>query len=600
MKMNMRKYWTRTLAAGILLLGASCVNEDSRFSGGEEMPDGGNTGYLSFAELTVKVEDRMEEVNQRPEARAATRAGNTDLDTYRVEILDAAGNAVEVVDGNGAAVKSFLYGDRPQQIELPVGSYTLSVRSGDTPETAWEGDDDTPTYGADAKFAITKGNTTALTDVTCRLLTVQVTVAYKDTLVATMSEQTTARLVLGELNALTFEGREPAKAGFLKPVSGQKNPLVLYLTTKFNGKEIKEQPLTVAEDAKAGEWRKITVGLQHAEDGTLVINAEIETWVYNEEVVVDTRSLAMFSEERIPDENDPDAPKLVWPGHSLDEVFKLTPDNFNENGYFNESCDFTVTTKDPMASFEISIETDNAAFRNLLNAAELTEPKDMFTLPAESVARTALRSWGFPAVNLNVTERTFYLHELMRVIDDYEGSHTFTMTIADEAGRKSTFVLAIEVSAGGPDPRIVWVGEKRDIKKRYNTADLQEPGSVNIKITASQGVKSLLVKITGALVPTLSDVDIPAEFDLVDPEATQAGLSDQLVGLGFPVGADVTGKTSLEFDITSFMPLMATSDGRTDFRLKVIDNEGTETHEKVRVFVGPAGGENDGEEDDEW
>lgn len=599
MKMNIRKYWARMLAAGILLLGAaSCVDEDSRFSGGGEGPDSGNVGYLSFAELTVKIEDRMEEVNQAPEARAATRAGNTDLDTYEVEILDASGSAVEIAGKNGDTVKSFPYGERPEQIELPVGSYTLSVRSGDTPATAWEGDDDTPTYGADAKFAITKGNTTALTDVTCRLLTVQVSVAYKDTLIATMSEQTTAKLVLGEQNALTFEGREPAKAGFLKPEAGQKNPLVLYLTTTFNGKEIKEQRLTVAEDAKAGEWRKITVGLQHAEDGTVVINAEIETWVYNEEVVVDTRSLALFSEERIPDENDPDAPKLEWPGHPLDETFKLTPDNFDDEGYFNESCDFTVTTKDPMASFEISVTTTNTAFEATLRAAELTQPVDMFTLPVESVARTALRSWGFPAVNLNVTKRTFYLHELMRVIDDYEGTHTFTMTIADEADRKSTFVLAIEVSAGGPDPGIEWVDHK--IKKRYNTADLQADGSVKIRVTASQGVKSLLVKITGSLVETLDSVEIPAEFDLVDPEATKEGLSTKLEGLGFPVGADVVGKTKLEFDITNFMPMMATSAGRTDFRLKVIDGEGTEIHEKVRVFVGPAGGENDGEEDDEW
>lgn len=601
MKTNIRKYFTLALASG-LLLAASCVDEDSRFSGGEEKPDKENVGYLSFAELNVTVEDRTEEVGQMPEARhAVTRAGNTDLDTYTVEILDAAGKAVEVTDKNGNAVKSFRYADRPEQIELPVGSYTLQVNSAsETPATAWEGEEGTPTYGANANFAITKGNTTALTDVTCRLLTVKVTVAYKDTLVATMSEKTTAKLVLGDKTALTFEGREPALAGFLKPEAGQKNRLVLYLTTTFNGKEIREQPLVVAEDAKAGEWRKITVGLQHAEDGTVVISAEIETWVYNEEVTVDARVVAATAllEERIPDENDPDAPKLEWPGHSLDEVFKLTPDNFDENGYFNEPCDFTITTKDPMASFEIGIETDNEAFRNLLHAAELTQPVDMFTLPAESVARTALRSWGFPAVNLSGTKRTFPLSELMRVIDDYEGLHTFTLTIADEAGRKSTFTLTIEVAAGGLDPGISWVG--RDITQRYNTADLQEPGSVQIRITASQGISSLLVKITGSLVETLGSVNIPAEFDLTDPEATQAGLSDQLEGLGFPVSADVVGKTSLEFDITSFMPLMSTSSGRTDFRLKVIDGEGTEVHEKVRVFVGPAGGENNGEEDDEW
>lgn len=575
MKMDIRKYF---ILAASALLSVACVNENSRFGGGEEEPDKENVGYLSFAELNVTVEERVEDVGSTPEARALTRAGNTDLATYAVEILDAAGQPVEVTDKNGNAVKSFAYADRPQQIELPVGSYTLSVSSGDTKDAAWDGEEGTPTYGANAKFAITKGNVTSLTDVTCRLLSVKVTVAYKDTLIATMSENTTARLVLSDANALTFEGREPALAGFLKPMAGQKNPLVLYLTTTFNGKQINEQPLSVAEDAKAGEWRKITVGLQHAEDGSVVISAEIETWVYNEEVVVDTRTLATFCEERIPDENDPDAPKLEWPGHSLDEVLKLTPDNYDENGYFNEPCDFTVTTKAPMASLVIDIATDNPEFRALLDAKELTEPKDLFTV--QGLARTALRSWGFPLVNLNVTKRTFPLEVLMKILSDYEGTHTFAMTITDEAGRKSTHTLAVEMSSGGPDPRIVWVGH--DITQRYNTSELQEPGSVQIRITASQGVKSLKVAISGAL-----DLDgiVPSEFDLADPEATEAGLSEKLEGLGFPVGADVAGKASLSFDITSFMELMGTFPGDTDFEMTVVDATGVETAEKVMVHV---------------
>ena len=547
--MDIRKYFTWALAAGALLA-ASCVEETSRFEGGEEKPDPNNVGYLSFSELNVTVEERMDDVGNTPEARAATRAGNTDFATYRVEILDAAGNAVEVTDKNGTACKSFLYADRPQQIELPAGSYTLSISSGPTKDAAFEGDEGTPTYGASPKFTITKGNTTALTDVVCRLLSVKVTVAYKDTLVATMSEKTRAELVLGDKNALTFEGREPALAGFLKPLAGQKNPLVLYLTTKFNGKEITEQPLTVADDAKAGEWRKITVGLQHAEDGSVIINAEIETWVYNEEVVVDTRTLATFCEDRI----------------------------YDENGYFTEPCEFTITTKDPMASLVIDITTDNPEFRTLLDAKELTEPKDMFTV--QGLALTALRSWGFPAKNLAVTERTFPLEVLMKILSDYEGTHAFAMTIVDEAGRKSTSTLTIEVSAGGPDPRIVWVGH--DIKKRYNTADLQKPGSVQIRISATQGVQSLTVAISGAL-----DLDgmVPSKFDLADPEATEAGLSEKLKGLGFPVGAEVTGQTALSFDITSFMALMGTFPGDTDFEMTVVDSTGVETAEKVMVHV---------------
>ena len=574
MKTLIRKYTILALAACSLLTG-SCVKETSRFEGEGGGIDMQNSGYLSFSDLIVTVEDRTENVGQNPEAYAVTRAGNTDLDTYSVVIMNANGDLMDVVDKNGTACTQFKYGDRPELIELPTGIYTLSVFSGETPDSAWEGEDGTPTYGASQRFTIAKSETTLLQEMTCHLLSVKVSVAYKDTLIATMSENTQAELVLGENTSLLFEGKEPALAGYLKPDADRKNPLVLYLTTTFNGKRIDRQPLTVTSDAKAGEWRKITVGLQHAEDGTLIINAEIETWISNEEVVIDTRSIAAFSEERIPDENDPDAPKLEWPGHSLDEVFKLTPDCYDKNGYFNEPCDFTVKTKDPMASFVVAIATDNPEFSTLLAVKELTEPKDLFTV--EGLARTALRSWGFPALNLNVTERTFPLDALMKILSDYEGTHTFTMTIVDEAGRKSTYTLTIEVSAGGSEPRIVWVGQ--DITQRHDAVEGLE---VNIRIAAPQGVKSLLVTISGAL-----DLDgmLPATFDLADPEAAKEGLSETLREFGFPVGEEVVGQKSISFDISSFIPLMSTFQGDTDFTLTVTDMEGRTATEAVMIRI---------------
>ncbi|MCM1151787.1 MAG: DUF4493 domain-containing protein [Alistipes sp.] len=575
MKTNIRKY-TLTALTACALLAASCVKETSRFEGEEGGGGTRNSGYLSFSDLIVTVEDRTENVGQTPEAYAATRAGNTDLESYNVVIMDADGELVELLDKNGTPCTQFRYGDRPEQIELPVGLYMLSVFSGETPPTAWEGEEGTPTYGATQRFTIVKGETTLLQEMTCHLLSVKVSVAYKDTLIATMSENTQAELVLGDNNSLTFEGKEPALAGYLKPEADRKNPLVLYLTTTFNGKRIDRQPLTVTSDAKAGEWRKITVGLQNAEDGTLIINADIETWISNEEVVIDTRTIAAFCEERIPDENDPDAPKLLWPGHSFDEPFTLDADKFDDNGYFNEPCDFTISTAAPMVSFTVNVATDNAEFEQYLKINRLTEAVDLFTV--QGIARTTLRAWGFPAVNLNVTERTFPLKDLMKLLFDYEGTHTFTMTIADEEGRKSTYALTIAVQlATGTAPRIVWEG--KDIGQRYDAVEGLE---VNIRITAPLGVRSLLVEISGAL-----DLDgmLPASFDLADPETAMPGLSATLEGFGFPVGDEVEGQTSISFDISAFIPLMETFKGDTDFTLTVIDTEGETITEKVMIRV---------------
>lgn len=589
----MKRRFPRYLTLLLGLLAASCVTETARFEENGEKTDDRNIGYLTFEQLEMTVVDRTEDIDHRPESYAATRAGNTDVESYTVEILDANGRAVEVTDKNGVTGTAFTYGDRPDLIELPVGAYTLSVYSGPTKEAAWEGEEGTPTYGATQNVTITKGNTTALQDMTCRLLSVKVAVAYKDTLIATMSENTTAEVVLGEKNALVFEGKEPAGVGYLKPAANQSNPLVLYLTTTFNGKQIDRQPLVVTQDAKAGQYRNITVGLQHAEDGTVIINAEIETWLENDEIVVDCQEVAVtaFCEDRIPDENDPDAPKLEWPGHSLDETYLLDDTKFDENGYYNEPCDFTIRTTVPMTSLLVEVATDNAGYRSLLDAAELTGPKDMFTV--EGKARTALRSWGFPAVNLNVTERTFPLSELMKVLYDYEGNHVFTLTIADEADRKSVYELKIEVKHDtGDAPKIVWIGHEAQAIEGKTQAEIEAMATtvtddldVRIRITAPKGIQSLDVEISGAL--DVSDVGMPSKFDLVDPDATKEGLSETLGkdGFGFPVGAEVAGQTDIEFDITQFLSLMGTFPGATWFTLTVTDMDSNRTQRAIILRI---------------
>ncbi len=556
----------------LLLLTSACVKETSGFEGGGEPDEGPNVGYLALASLDATIEERLEEIGP---ARG-TRAANTDLDSYMVEILDAQGNPVEITDGNGEPTSRFAYGDRPELIELPVGRYTLSVCSGPTPDVAREGDEGSPTYGATQIFTIIKEQTSTLQNMTCRLLTVRATVAYKDTLIATMSDDTQSELVLSGDRSFVFEGVYPEDIVYLKPKEGQTNPLILYLTTVFDGKPITRQPLQVAKNAKAGEWRRIEVNIQHAEDGTIIINAEVETWVAGKPVDVDVVTLAALCEEPIPDENDPNAPKLEWPGHALDEPIRLTQDEFDEEGHFIAPCDFTMTSTTPITSFEIAITTNNAAFRNLLEANELTQPCDMFTV--EGPARTLLRSWGFQAIHLNVTERTFSLADLMRVLFDYEGRHTFTLTLANEAGMKSSYALAIEVDpSGGADPRIKWDGY--DIKQRYDTFEGME---VNIKVTATQGVASLLVSIEGAL-----DLDgmIPAQFDLTDPEAAMEGLGATLRKFGFPTGDEVIGQTELDFSITTFIPLLDTFKGDSDFRLTVVDAAGNTATEAIMLRV---------------
>lgn len=572
------KYFAAILVAAAAL---ACVSEKPNVDPTPEPPvDGREVGTLSLdaQSFGLTVESRNEEIDNTP--GAATRSnGNVDIDTYTVEIIDTKTGA--------AAVEPFLYGNRPTDpIELPVGSYRLKVTSGTTPDTAWEGEENTPTYGVEHDFSIAKGKSTELGMLTCRPLSVKVTVAYRQSLYELLSADTEADVVLSDTHSLVFE-KDEARAGYLRPLhtgADEANDLVLYLTTVYEGKQITRQPLKVTNNAKAGEWRKITIYLENGESGTIIINAEIETWVNGETIDIDVQQLATISEAVIPDDSDPNAPKIVW--SATDELVRdkveLTADSYDENGYYTGDANLTVHATDPMTRFLLEVTTDNAAVQTILEENELAGEVDLFTVDGK--ARTRLRLWGFPVVNLGVTDRTFDLDPLFKVVFDYEGTHTFKMTITDAANRRSTTELILEVDkSGGADPNIIWVGNNIDV--RHEAYDGLQ---VVIRVKAKEGIRSLKVGISGTLAsdPTeLSGLGLADSFDLVDPESTREGLGAALKGLGFPVGDDVRGKAAISFDITTFMGLLGSFPGNNDFKLTVTDNKGQVCEKTLMLYV---------------
>lgn len=604
MKHDMKKVLrTLTAAAAIATMTAACVSEATEWNKGHET-DGQGNGYISFATGGLIVDDRNETVGSNPSTSAATRAGNTDTDTYTVEIYNTADDAQPAA--------AFVYGERGNApIELPTGTYYIKVFSDTTPATAWEGDPATPTYGAyvdkytnaegkETAIEITKNHTAdnplRIGKITCRLQTVKATVSLHEAMKA-LTSGTSVDLVLGGVNSLEFTESEigtvrkngstteqvtPAKACYLKPVEGKKNPLVLYLTTTFEGKAITRQPMSISPDAKAGEFRKITLNLDNADNGSLIITAQIETWVYDEKVDVDVATLAVLSESKIPDEDDPDAPKLELSGASIDDVFALNESMFDENGDCTSPCSFTLTAKAPLAKFTVEVESTNTAFAEYIAANSLDTPVDI--CGSESgPAKAALRSWGFPTTNIaGQTSRTFSLKNLMSTLyPAYEGEHTFNMVLTDGDGRKTEYAFRVAVDlAAASDPDIRWIGE--DIDTRHDTYAGME---IKIRVKASKGIASLKVKISGAL--DLSDVQMPNEFDLVDPDASKEGLSATLGkdGFGFPVCDEVRNQTELEFEISQFVPLMSSFKGDTDFELTVVDNEGETITKAVKLRV---------------
>lgn len=96
-----------------------------------------------------------------------------------------------------------------------------------------------------------------------------------------------------------------------------------------------------------------------------------------------------------------------------------------------------------------------------------------------------------------------------------------------------------------------------------------------IHIHSDAPIASLNVKIESNFLTEsmLSGVGLTSEFDLANPVKDGKDYTEGLKGLGFKVGDEVKGETELDFDITTFMPLIFEA-GDHKFIITVKDENG--------------------------
>lgn len=105
----------------------------------------------------------------------------------------------------------------------------------------------------------------------------------------------------------------------------------------------------------------------------------------------------------------------------------------------------------------------------------------------------------------------------------------------------------------------------------YDVNDFVANGyTADLTMSVPNGAKSVVVKIDSDNLD-VTDVGLVNEFDL----ATVSGdLATSISGLGFPIGDQVVNQTTLNFDITQFVGLLANFQGKSNFIITVTDNKG--------------------------
>ena len=392
-------------ASAAMMLFASCQKSPVQNEKGD--------GFLSFGEFSLVVDEAV--------VTKADPAG----DNYSIKILDTEGNAVKTL--TYAQVK-----ENDDMVSLSAGSYTLVASSlaGDVPTASWEN----PIYGTSKQFTIAAGEVTQIGNLTCTLLQCKVTVSYSDEFLESVtgegktSVEVTAGYPLDYV--LNANGTYDQSAGFF--AVGEGSTMTVVFKGNFDGKNAKMTKTFSGIEAK--QWRQIKFIKKKNEQGEATFDIVINDLISDE-----TLNNYVNADEEIIGE-DPDAPKGDG-GIVLDfdydagcdseltdlENMVIVPDSERVM-----SIKLKAVVPGGILKFTVEIESTSEAFRNALDAAggaliDLINPSEANNVIFQVVP--------FPhgADLVGQTEVAFDLSAAQGAIINYPGTHTFMMTIVDQA-----------------------------------------------------------------------------------------------------------------------------------------------------------------------
>ena len=400
----MKKISILTIASAFLMLMASCQKSPVQNAKGD--------GFLSFGEFSLEVDEAVD--------TKADPAG----DNYSIEIIDA----------DGATVKTLTYAQvkaNGDMVTLPSGVYTLVAKSlaGEVPVASWEN----PVYGTSKQFIIKAGEVTQIGNLTCTLVQCKVTISYSDEFLAAITGPgaTSVEVTAGYPLEYTLgeDGVYDQSAGYFA-VNG--NTMEVVFSGNIEGKNANMTKTFTGIEAR--QWRQVKFIKKKNEQGDatfdIVINDLVSDEVLNNSVDV---------EEEIIGE-DPDAPKGDG-GISLDFDYEAGCDEQLTD--LNNMVIVPVSERDMaimlkatvpggILKFSVDVQSDNSGFNNALDAAGGSHI-DLINPSAEAGIIFDVVPFPHGADLLGQTEVAFDLSAAQDAIINYKGTHTFLMTIVDQA-----------------------------------------------------------------------------------------------------------------------------------------------------------------------
>lgn len=433
---------TRIYSLLVALMSVVAFSACDDWTPGEQGGYPANTGGVSSARMNVSVNDEV------------TAIGRDIVDTsdFLVTVTLQGSDEVAVYEGKPC---SWTYSAMPQIFTLPVGDYTVTVRSHEPADAAWS----MPYYEGAADFTVKNNDVTYIGTVTCNFASVKVEVRFSKELAEAMSNDSKVDVVAGVAGtSLTWTASE-TRYGYFYPADD--NPTII---ATFTG-NIKGQTVSATKnvtDAKRGNYYIFSFSVNSGnpilpdESGDVtnagiqidfeVIESDINQSVRPGETPTDPDKHP--DTEEWPEEPGPGPDNPDNPDEPKDENIEMIPngidlDNINQ-AIKGNTYEMTFKSKTPITNIIVEIISDYLT-PDFLSGVGLS---NKFDLAYPGDLSEGLQGIGFKTGSdiIGATEVPFVLTELIPLLnaDPNIEIHTFRVTIKAEEGNEYTRELKFQ------------------------------------------------------------------------------------------------------------------------------------------------------------
>ena len=259
----------------------------------------------------------------------------------------------------------------------------------------------------------------------------------------------------------------------------------------------------------------------------------------------------------------PDMPTIELAGASIDQPQEMVQD-----------MTVQVNVTAPGKIEELTISIDSPFLTDEMLAMVGLSRSFSLANPASADVAEGLASLGLPVGDavLGQTALSIDISRFVPLIMVYDqtSDHKFGVTVTDRVGQSVTKTLTLHLTESAKAAPVITLVDG-DIDA---VQEIQETMSVQVSVVAQGKIAGFTVQIDSpALTPEiLGAIGLSETLDLVNP----GSMAEVLQGLGFPVGDQVLGQSSVTFDISSLVPMIAliyNEDSDHKFALTVTDTK---------------------------